>query len=798
MAPGSVIVVSCFMPAQEDLTTMRFRNRLLILVVALLVPSFIGAALAVAYVYVEQQKDQERNIAETGHAFALLIDNEMRHHEGILRTLAASPALASGERAEFYEHARRAAHGVDAVAILYDLDGKALLNTNRPLGTPLSGRDPSNLPALMRRLGGDQTLVSDVYFAPTVQRFDFMMQVPVVVDGKIRYHLVLGMHVGILQRLMQRQNFPAAWLATVADRNGRIAARSRDAGHYVGTLLREQTRRRLTATGRDFFFDSKTLEGVPVRALASTVPNSQWKVLISIPSAEIRRVPLEAAALLAAMMALLLVLAVAAGRWFARRAVAPIEYLGRCADRLADGEEIPYRPHGLEEVDTVAWRMVEASKQIRRSKRELEHRVNEAILATEQAQGALLRGQKLESLGRLTAGIAHEFNNLLQTLTTALQLAAMQAKEPSLQRLIETCKRTVARATALTGQLGSFGRVQEGRLVTVDTTAQLASALNLIRGAVGDKVAIETAFEAGLWPVTVEPLQFDLALLNLAINARDAMPGGGKLHIAARKAEHAAPPGLAPGDYVHLTLSDEGAGMTQEVLARALDPFFTTKPTGQGTGLGLAQAYAFATQAQGTLTLHSTPGKGTRVQLYLPRANGPAASDSPAATPPAAASDTASAAAPDTAPDTASATASATAPATASADARVGLPDAAAPSAGATVLFVEDDALVREAVDEGLRAAGFKVRIAVNGEEARALLERDAAVDIVFSDIVMPGSVSGIDLATLVRERWPALPVVLATGYTDRRVSIPGVKILAKPYDLEQVIGLLGRLTGRR
>jgi signal transduction histidine kinase/CheY-like chemotaxis protein len=784
------------MPAQEDLTTMRFRNRLLILVVTLLVPSFIGAGLAVAYVYAEQQKDQERNIAETGRAFALLIDNEMRHHEGILRTLAASPALASGDHAEFYEHARRAAAVVDAVAILYDLDGKALLNTNRPLGTPLSGRDPSNLPALMQRLGADRTLISDVFLAPRLQRYDFMMQVPVVVEGRTRYHLVLGMHVDILQRLVQRQQFPAAWSVTVTDRNGRIAARSRDPGHYVGTLLREQTRRRLAAMTHDIFFDSKTLDGVPVRALASTVPNSQWKVLLSIPSAEIRRVPLEAAALLAAMMALLLVLAVAAGRWFARRAVAPIEYLGRCADRLADGEEIPYRPHGLEEVDTVAWRMVEASKQIRRSKRELEHRVNEAILATEQAQGALLRGQKLESLGRLTAGIAHEFNNLLQTLTTALQLAAMQAREPNLQRLIETCKRTVARATTLTGQLGSFGRVQEGRLVTVDANAQLASALSLIRGAVGDKVAIETAFEAGLWPVTVEPLQFDLALLNLAINARDAMPAGGKLRIAARKAEHAAPPGLALGDYLQLTVSDEGVGMTPEILARALDPFFTTKPTGQGTGLGLAQAYAFATQAQGTLTLHSTPGKGTRVHIYLPRASGPAAA------PPDAAARTPGAVAADTPPDTPPASASDTAPDAASntalAGARGGLPDAAAPSAGATVLFVEDDALVREAVDEALRAAGFKVRIAVNGEEARALLERDAAVDIVFSDIVMPGSVSGIDLAALVRERWPALPVVLATGYTDRRVSIPGVKILAKPYDLEQVIGLLGRLTGRR
>ena len=759
---------------------MRFRNRLLILVVAILVPSFVGAALAVAYVYVEQQKDQERSIAETGRAFALLIDNEMRHQEGILRTLAASPALAAGEFGEFYQHARRAAEAVDAVAVLYDLDGKPILNTRRPLGVALEGHDPSNLPALMRRHGAARTLVSDVFYAPPVQRYDFMMQVPVQADGKPRYHLVLGMHVGILQQLLERQQFPKAWIATVFDRNGRIAARSSDPKHYVGTLLREKTRKLAATTDQDLVFPSFTLTGVPVRAQITTVPNSGWKVLIAIPSAEIRRVPLEAAALLAGMMALLLVLALAAGRWFASRAIAPIEYLGRCADRLADGEEIPYRPHGLEEIDTVAWRMVEASKQIRRSKRDLEHRVNEAILATEQAQGALLRGQKLESLGRLTAGIAHEFNNLLQTLTTALQLAAMQAKEPNLQRLIDTCKRTVTRATTLTGQLGSFGRVQEGRLVTVDPAAQLDSALQLIRGAVAERVEIETTFASGLWPVRVEPLQFDLALLNLAINARDAMGGSGTLRIAARNAVLADPPeGLPPGDYLHLSVQDEGAGMAPEVMARALDPFFTTKSPGQGTGLGLPQAYAFATQAKGMLTLHSTPGQGTRVQIYLPRAQ-----EDELVTPGVANGETS--VRQELAPDI-------VAPPSVAAAGIAGKP-----AAGATVLFVEDDVLVREAVVEALTAAGFAVRVAVNGDAALVELERGPAVDIVFSDIVMPGSVSGIDLATAVRERWPALPVVLATGYTERRVSIPGVKILAKPYDVEQLSGLLGRLSGRR
>jgi signal transduction histidine kinase len=731
---------------------MRFRNRLLILVVAILLPAFIGAAIAVAYVYLEQQKDQERGVAETGHAFALLIDNEMRHQEGILRTLAASPALHAGDMAEFYAHARRAAESVGAVAILYDLAGKTVLNTRRPLGAEVPGRDPSNLPALAQRFGTARTLVSDIFYAPRVARYDFMMQVPVPVDGQVRYHLLLGLHVGIVQQLLERQHFPPTWLATVIDRNGRIVARSRDPARYVGTLLREATRQRIAGSDTALAFDSVTLDGVPVRVLATTVPNTGWKVLINIPMAEIRRVPLEAAALLAGIMSVLLVLALAAGRWFSNRATAPIEYLGRCADRLGSGEEVAYQPHGLEEIDNVARRMAQASKQIRRSQRELEQKVNEAIRATEQAQGALLKSQRLESLGRLTAGIAHEFNNLLQTLTTALQLGAMLAKDPKLQGLIDTCKRTVGRATKLTGQLGAFGRVQEGRLLTVDPQLQLDSALQLIRGGVGEAVAIDTDFAPGLWPVTIEPLQFDLALLNLAINARDAMGGGGVLQIRARNASLDAPPqGLAPGDYLHLTVTDGGAGMSPEVMAHALDPFFTTKAPGEGTGLGLPQAYAFAAQARGLLTIDSAPGRGTRVHIYLPRAD------------------------------------SAPAPVVTEAPAALG-------RGSGSVLFVEDDPLVREAVAGGLRQAGFMVRVAENGDAALALLDAGLVVDVVFSDIVMPGGISGIDLARAVRRRWPELPVVLATGYTERRVELPDVPVLAKPYDIAQAVSLLGGL----
>jgi CheY-like chemotaxis protein len=363
-----------------------------------------------------------------------------------------------------------------------------------------------------------------------------------------------------------------------------------------------------------------------------------------------------------------------------------------------------------------------------------------------------VRGQKLEALGRLTGGIAHEFNNLLQTLTTALQMASLTSTQPKVQSLIDTCKRTVSRATALTGRLGSFGRVQEARLLTVDPAEQLSNSVQLIRNVLRQGIALELACEDALWPVTVDPLQFDLALLNLAINARDAMPDGGNLAIGARNCVLEPTRERGGGDYVLVTVTDTGTGMAPEVLARALDPFFTTKEPGKGTGLGLAQAYAFATQSQGSLALSSTPGQGTRVELYLPRSTLPL-SPQPG---------------------------------------RIG--PATDLQASGRILFVEDDALVREAVARGLEEAGFEVLVAADGERALAMIDAGLEVDVAFSDIVMPGKISGIDLAGILHERRPGMPVVLATGYTDQRATVPGVQVLAKPYEIGQLVALLSGL----
>ena len=733
---------------------MRTRTRFLLLVLSVLVPSFIAAALAVAYVYRDAQNAQNRSMAETSRALAMLVANELEKKEEVLRALAASPALAGGRMLNFYEHARTAVPPPNATVVLFDLESRQLFNTRRPFGSVLPTNTASNVAALRKQYPA-RAVVSDLFIGSVAKRLDFAIQVPVTIDNSVRYMLAMGVGADTMQTLLMRQHLPADWLATVVDRNGVVVARTRHPERFVGKPMLAASRR-LIGDAREIVYESRTLDDVQSRVFVSTVPGAEWKVLLSLPVDTLREAPRRAAALLGALIALLLLLGLAAAHRFANRAIAPIEALGRSAKALGDGAEVAYAPAGWAELDTVAHHLADASTRIRHSQTEMEARVAAAIAATERAQSALLKNQKLEALGRLTGGIAHEYNNLLQTLTTALQLAAFSTREEKVKSLIQTCQRTVARATTLTGQLGSFGRLQEARVTTVEVCDQLRSAVQLMKGSLRGDVAVEVHCDEDVWPVTLEPLQFDVALLNLALNARDAMPTGGSLRLEARNvAIDGADGHLARGDYVLVSMIDSGSGMKPDVMARALDPFFTTKPPGQGTGLGLPQAYAFAVQAGGTLILDSIPGIGTRVDMYLARAQA------------------AVAAAP-------------------------GL-DADTPlvQGSGTVLFVEDDALVREAVMRALQESGFEVLVAEDGEAALRLLEDGARrPDIVFSDVVMPGSVSGIDLAHILRQRYPGLPVILATGYTEQQISVPGVQVLAKPYAIERLVAVLSKAVG--
>ena len=389
---------------------------------------------------------------------------------------------------------------------------------------------------------------------------------------------------------------------------------------------------------------------------------------------------------------------------------------------------------------------------------ELERRVEErsAALAHEieerkRAEAALLEARRMESLGRLTGGVAHDVNNLLQVVSGAVELLRMLTRaggDGRIERALTSIGRATSKGAKLTRQLLAYGRRQPLAATSIDLRTQLGELGDLLRHSLGATIRLEMHADARLWPIKADPTQLEVALLNLAINARDAMPRGGTVRLTLENcslpdARH-ADAGLPPGQYVCLALADEGSGMNNETAANAFEPFFTTKPAGTGTGLGLSQVQGFARQSGGHAYLEQRPG-GLTVGMLLPRAP-----DAPAVRP-------------------------------AAADVDAGLPP------GLRVLCVEDDAMVREQAVALLQALGCEVVQAASGDAALAL--GCAGIDVVLSDVMMPGSLDGIGLAAALRAQRPPLPIVLASGYVlaPERLQGLALEFIQKPYTLQDV-----------
>ena len=715
---------------------MRIRSRLLLLMSAVVVPAVIVAAIGVGYLYREVQQFNHTSMRETARALALALDGEMARREAILRTMAASVSLRRGELERFYGVAAGVAKEEDSAIILSDLEGRQIINTRIAFGTPLP-RMLAEERENRARLGNEVTIISDVYVPPAgLGPHSFAIQIPVRRDGKVLQFLTMASFASQLQKLFAEHALPPGWHATVLDRRGVVVARSLEPEKFVGTRVRPELQEKLRAA--EGFHEGTTLAGVPAAVFFSRAPRSGWIFLVTVPRTLFYAPAVRTAVFLGAGMLLLLTLGAAAAVLVARRISAPVEALRAAAERLGHNEPVQARALGTDELDSVGLAMAQASERLRGTTAELERRVADAVASFEHSQRALAQAQKLEALGRLTGGIAHDFNNVLQTLTAGLETLNRDAPEER-RKILARCQRAVSRGTELARQLMAFGRVQDLRAQTIDTAARLRDARPLFGGALPANTRLEYDLDPGLWPVTVDAAQLELALLNLIINARDAMPDGGRIALKARNA----------GDHVVISVTDEGEGMSEEVLSRALEPFFTTKGVGKGSGMGLPQAYGFAQQNGGTLTLESRPGQGTTAKIFLPRARDAVVEETLTAV------------------------------------------AASAPTGKGRVLLVEDDGEVRDTVASALRAAGFEIHTATTADEALAQLHAGERYAAVLTDVVMPGALSGIDLAREIRSRYPAMAVVIATGYSDRAVQVPGVQALPKPYSLEQAIDAL-------
>jgi signal transduction histidine kinase/ActR/RegA family two-component response regulator len=734
---------------------MRTRTWLLYIVLAVLIPAFVVAAVGIFYLYGEEQLAFRKSMQETSRALASLLDKEIAAREAVLRTLAASPAIDAGDLPAFQRHARAIAPTPETSIFLTDLYGQQLMNTRTPADTKILPRS-DGLMALRQGAGRDATVVSNVDYAPIGKSYSVAVQVPIKRNGVVLYYLGSGFFVSHLQTIFANQKLPAEWVGTIVDRNGIVAARSSNQEQLVGKPISAQ----LTAQAAhetEGRYDGANMEGVNMIAFFSRAPLSGWTFVVSVPQTIIRGSAIHAILLMCGVWLAFAALAILGALYLARRTSQPIEALRNAAGQLGRGEAVPELHSGIVEIDAVAAEMRHASNRLLRSKAELEEQVADAVSATARSQRALLQAQKLEALGRLTGGIAHDFNNVLQALNTGLHIIRLSVQEGRAGNALDACQRAVKRATELTGQLAVFGRIQDSRLEVCSVEQQLKAIRPLLDSAIRSDIDLRMRLDNGLWPVRIDALQFELAILNIVINARDAMPDGGLLAITASNVAIGQDRAdLRAGDYVQLTIVDSGNGMDSEVLTKALEPFFSTKAVGQGSGMGLPQAYGFAKLAGGVLTLASRPSVGTRVTIFMARTM-----EMPRREPHA-------------------------------------IDDSKVARNGGSVLFVEDDMLVRDVVGPALDNAGFRVETAASGDEAYRILQSGRHFDVVFSDVVMPGTLSGIDLAQLIAKQFPGIQVVLASGYSDRLTASEQIRILPKPYDLSVLIATLnGADTGQ-
>jgi len=438
---------------------------------------------------------------------------------------------------------------------------------------------------------------------------------------------------------------------------------------------------------------------------------------------------------------------------FEREIVATGHHLEVSAYRVGDGSE-----NQVAVLFKDITPRVQAETALRELNETLEARVAEALAEREEAEAALRQAQKMEAVGQLTGGLAHDFNNLLAGISGAFEMIGTrlaQGRTTDVERYLQAGQGAARRATALTHRLLAFSRRQNLSPKPLLANSLLQELAELVRRTVGPSIKVETVAASGLWSTLVDENQLENALLNLCINARDAMPDGGRITIETSNrwidARAAAQHRLDPGQYVTICVSDTGTGIEKEDLERVFDPFFTTKPIGQGTGLGLSMVYGFARQSHGHVRIYSEIGQGTMVCIYLPRHDGPSEDE----------------------------------------ELRVQAA-AAAPRSGETVLVIDDEPMVRMLIVDSLEDLGYGCLEAGDGPSGLQILENTPDIDLLVTDVGLPGGLNGRQVAERARQLRPGLRILFVTGYAENAVLNHGhiergMQVLTKPFAVEEL-----------
>jgi signal transduction histidine kinase len=717
------------------------QGRLLLLSVAAILPMLL---LFVAVAYVDYQARRTRaGERELGLArsMAATLERELGSAIAGMNALALSPRLQVNDLDGFRELALRyvATAPAGSNIVLLDRSGQHLVNTKYPPGAALPHRDPavntdltdplfatgSPMISNLTKRGANGTLVASA-------------EVPVLRDGHVIYDLSLVLPASRFEEILSAQRLPRNVIASVFDRNGINVARVPNADLFVGHAASPSLLQALQ-TQDEGVLTTTSLEGVRLlSAFAHTQP-SGWCVAMGVPEADLRA-PLLRALRLAAGAGIVGFLISSAIAWLlAQRILQPIRTLTRLA---TDPSHDSGASLGLEELDAVAAALRRslldrqaAMDQLQSLNEGLEARIRQEAASRVRAQEQLAQAQRMEALGQLAGGIAHDFNNVLQAISGGLSLIQRRAGDAAaVNRLAEMASSAAARGASITGRLLTFARRGELAGVPIEPHALLEGLREMLTHILGAGITVQVVADTPLPCLQADRAQLETVLVNLTVNARDAMPDGGLVTLTAAAetiTPNTQPDGeLEPGQYVRISLRDTGVGMTPEILARACEPFFTTKEPGQGTGLGLAMARGFAKQSGGALRIESEPGAGTVVSLWFPQST--AEAEQAQATP---------------------------------------APSPEPPSLPMRLMLVDDDSMVREVMAGELEARGFVVTTACDGPAALNLLDTGQVMDLVITDYAMP-KMDGLTLIRQMRQRRPNLPALLLTGYAEGTAEV--------------------------
>ncbi|HIV72251.1 MAG TPA: response regulator [Candidatus Aquabacterium excrementipullorum] len=670
------------------------------------------------------------------------VERELDKRMVMARTLSSSTALQLNDLERFYTEARRATRGADSWVAALRPDAQ-VLNTTIAYQ---AGFSVPRLPA-----GGWLNQGESIYFSTSgaVVKQPFIGVMAAQLASPVDYNVVVAFSPSVLDKAVAKQAPPHHAIVAVVDSDMRVMSRSKDPSKWRGTEATWDMKER-ARTGKLGYQPSVTLDGVPALTYLSQPNRYGWRTIIALPEASLNKEAGRAAANAVGMAIALLGVSLLFALFVAHSISEPIMKLKDAAEALGE-ERVPAPSKtGILETDLVAKALREAGLRTKESAELLEARVNEAVERTADVQQKLAEAQKREALGRLAGGVAHDFNNLLQTISAALHLLTPNVPDGPPRRMLDSASRATGKAAGLVKQMLAFGRAQKLEPAPVDINDFLLRICELACKAAGPNVAIRAHVEPRLPAAFVDSTQLELALLNLIFNARDAMQGRGNIDIRAAIAGGEAYGVSTPAQtrFIQLEVQDDGPGMDAATQQKAFDPYFTTKPIGSGTGLGLAQVHSFARQSGGSAHIQSAPGHGTTVQMFLPSTQAGAASKAAQAA------------------------------------------GAVAPARALRVLMVEDDPLVASVVLPAIEAEGHDVTHCASADEAKQRMQDGNRFDVVFSDIVMPGSTTGYDLAKWCSEQVTPIPVVLATGYSAQAPD-PDVLVLRKPYDLKELMRAL-------